>query len=406
MRRATAAPSAPSSGDVFQLIRNGAAQTRSELGRLTGLSRTAVTLRVEQLLATGLVTERPDGGSTGGRPPVRLAFDAGGGTVLAVALGGSRAQVAVCDLAATVKVLRTLPVDLADGPEAVLDAVATELADLMKESGGDPGQVWGIGASIPGAIDVGTGRSLSPPVLPGWGDVPIVEHFTPRFATPVVVDNDVNALALAEYRKHPGVQDLLYVKASTGIGAGIVSDGQLRRGTLGAAGEIGHIKVTGAEDLTCRCGDTGCLETLAAGWALVHALSAHGRQLTDTRDVAELVRTGDPEAGRLVRSAGRALGEVLAGAVNLLNPELIVLGGDLAHAYEPLVAGVRESIYQRATAMATQRLRIERSALEEQAGVMASAVMALESVLAPRAVDEVIARRDGELTRSRPRRPE
>ncbi|MDV6014054.1 ROK family protein [Haloechinothrix sp. LS1_15] len=385
-------PGTPSTGEVFELIRDGAADTRAGLGRLTGLSRTAVTLRVEQLLAAGLVRERADGGSTGGRPPARLEFDAGGGAVLAAALGGSRAQVAVCDLAAGVRAERGLTVDLGDGADVVLRTVAEELARLMADEGCPADRVWGIGASIPGAVDVATGRTVTPPVLPGWGDVPVTDYFSRHFAAPVVVDNDVNALALAEQRRHRDATDLLFVKASTGIGAGVISGGGLRRGALGAAGEIGHIKVSGAEGITCRCGDSGCLEAGASGWALARELTALGYRISDTRDVAELVRAGDPDATRLVREAGRLLGDVLAGAVNLLNPGLIVLGGDLAHAHEPLLAGAREMIYRRSTAMATRGLSIEPSVQDDRAGITASAVMALEAVLSPRAVDAVIAR--------------
>lgn len=382
----------PSTGEIFRLIRQGDASTRSEIGRLTGLSRTAVTARVNQLLERGLVVERAEGGSTGGRPPVRLEFNSGGGIVLCAALGASRAQLAVCDLSGQVLAETGFNVDLADGPEEVLSSAVKHLDHLLTESGRDERELWGVGVSVPGAVDISTGRSVSPPVQPGWGDVAIPDYFTTRFPVPVLVDNDVNVLALAEHRRHTDVDDLLVIKASTGIGAATIAGGALQRGAYGAAGEIGHIRVSEAGDAVCRCGNVGCLEAVAAGWALVRELAQLGRPVADTLGVAELVRSGDPEALRLVRQAGRRIGEVVGGAVNLLNPALIVVGGDLAHAYEPLVAGMRELIYQRATAMGTRHLRIEPSDLHEQAGVAACATMILGDVLSPSAVDDLLRR--------------
>ncbi|QKW05045.1 ROK family transcriptional regulator [Streptomyces sp. NA04227] len=379
-----------SAGEVFRLIHQQQAATRTDIGRITGLSRTAVTLRVNQLLEQGLVAERAEGGSTGGRPPVRLEFRVDGGIVLAAALGASRAQLAVCDLAGRVLRESELPVDNSRGPEALLTSAVDSLQELLAATGHTGHEIRGVGVSVPGMIDATTGRSVSPSLQPGWGDIPVAEFFTRRFAVPVRVDNDVNALALAEHRVHPEVDDLLVIKASTGIGAAIIAGGRLQRGALSAAGELGHIKVSDAGGAACRCGSSDCLEAVAGGWALVRELADAGRPVADALGVAELARDGDPEALRLIREAGRRIGEVTAGAVNLLNPALIVIGGDLAQAYEPLVAGIRELIYQRSTTAVTRSLRFESSSQHEHSGVAASAAMVLEEVLSARAVDATI----------------
>lgn len=376
-----------SAGEVFQLIRQGRATTRSDVAQLTGLSRTAVTLRVGQLLDRKLVVERAEGGSTGGRPPVRLEFNADGGFVLLAALGASREQVALCDLAGRVRDEVGLGVDLAEGPEAVLASTVKHMAHLLSESGRPEEELRGIGVSLPGAVDVRTGRSVSPPVQPGWGDVEVPAAFAERFDVPVRVDNDVNVLALAEHQLHGGVDDLLVIKASTGIGAGIIAGGRLVRGALGASGEIGHIAVANGPGEPCRCGNVDCLEAVAGGATLARRLTQLGKPVDDALGVARLVQAGDPDATGLVREAGRRIGEVVAGVVNLLNPALIVVGGDLAHAYDPLVAGIRELVYQRSTAMATRALRFEPGVLDEHAGVANCAVMLLEDLLSPRAVD-------------------
>ena len=164
------------------------------------------------------------------------------------------------------------------------------------------------------------------------------------------VDNDANVMALSERRGHlEQHRDVLFLKASTGIGVGIVTGGQLLRGALGAAGEIGHTKISSASGLPCRCGDSGCLEAVAAGWALVQAARTGGHEITHVRDLVALAVKGDSDARHLIRVAGRRIGEVVASAVNVLNPEAVVVGGDLAQAYDTFVAGLRESLYSQAS---------------------------------------------------------
>ncbi|MCX4098248.1 ROK family transcriptional regulator [Nocardia sp. alder85J] len=371
-------------GDVLELIRGRAVVTRADLRRLTGLSRTAVTLRVEQLLDHGLVTERAEGGSTGGRPPARLAFNSESGVVFAVSLGAGRSQVAVCDLAGAV--LAESEFATVGRTEQVLVAAADQLDTLREQLPADR-VVYGVGVGVPSAVDVATGHSMSLSTGPGRGDIAVAEFLADRFGAPVLVDSDVNVLALAEQARHPEVRDLLVLKASTGIGAGIIAGGRLQRGAWGGAGEIGHIKVAGAEQRQCRCGDRGCLETVAAGWAVLKELADQGKSVANLHELNELVRAGDSDALRLVREAGRRIGEVVAAAVNLLNPAVIVVRGDLSHTAEPLVAGLRERIYQQSSALATRSLRIEPGSAEAPTGVQACAAMILDQVLAAPSVN-------------------
>jgi predicted NBD/HSP70 family sugar kinase len=377
----------PSAGDLFELVRGGA-DTRAELGRLTGMSRTAVAARVDHLLATGWLVERPGEASTGGRPAARLEFHATGGVVLVAAIGASRSQVALCDLAGRVVTESELRIDVTLGPAAVLGTVAEEFATLRRIAATEATAVRGIAVSIPGPVDRDRGCSVRAPAMPGWDGVPLADHLTlPGRSLPLVVENDVNALAVAEHHalRDTGVADLLLVKISTGIGAGLVCGGRLQRGADGASGEIGHTAVRDGGGVACRCGGTDCLEAVAGGPALIRALS--GRGVTALAGVVELARRGDHEAVSLVRDAGRHLGEVLAGAVNLLNPGVVVLAGDLADAFEPLVAGVREQVYRHASASVTRRLRIEPSKLGERGGVAGCAALVLERILAARAID-------------------
>ncbi len=386
-------------GEVFQLVRTGAADTRSGVGRLTGLSRTAVSARLQLLLRSGLVVEGEEGPSTGGRPAATLHFDRHSGIVLAAAVGRSRTQLAVCDLAGDVlgaDARAEVEQEPGAEPEEVMPELVDRLAALLERTGRAPGQVRGVGVSIPGTVDRQRGISLDSPILPGWNAVPLAPYFQKLTAAPVVVDNDANVMALSERGGLlESFDDLLLVKASTGIGAGIVSDGRLRRGGLGASGEIGHTRTASAEGLVCRCGDTGCLEAVAGGWALVQALRAEGRDVGHVRRLVALAVEGDAEARRVVRDSGRRLGEVLAAAVNLLNPQAVVIGGDMAGAYDTFVAGLRESLYGAATALATRELQILPATHGEAAGVVGCAALALEEVLSVAAVDALVSRLAG-----------
>jgi predicted NBD/HSP70 family sugar kinase len=180
---------------------------------------------------------------------------------------------------------------------------------------------------------------------------------------------------------------LLLIKVGTGIGCGIVADGHIHRGARGAAGDIGHIQVTRSKDVVCRCGNIGCLEAVAGGQSLAERLATAGEATSRSRDVVRLVREGHAGAIRMVRDAGRTLGEVLAGTVNFFNPEVIVIGGDVAEAHEHLLAGVREGIFSRSLPLATRDLDIVPCRLGDRAGVIGAAIMAIEHVLSPGAVD-------------------
>ncbi len=385
MTRRTASALA-TSGDVLRLIRTGEAVTRADIGRVTGLSRPAVTLRVGELLERGLVVEDTEGPSTGGRPPVRLAFNASAGVVLAASLGASRTQVAVCDLSGEQLAGTEEEIDVEKGPDVVLPMIM----DLWSGMLGDrpASDVWGVGMGVPATVEFAAGRTESVRVMAGWTGVAIPPVISERFDAPVFVDNDVNVIAMGEHRRAYAdeLDDLLFVKVSTRIGAGVIAGGGILRGALGAAGEIGHIPVRDGGGVLCRCGNIDCVDSLASATAILRDLRAKGRDVSSLADAVALVRAGDAETMAVVRRAGRLLGEVIATAVNLLNPAVVVLGGDVVEAFQPLVSAVREVVYRRSTALATRSLRIERSTLGPAAGIAGCAYMAIDHVLAADAI--------------------
>lgn len=359
---------------------------------ITGLARSTITSRIEPLLASGLVVDAGEANSTGGRPPATFAFNPSSRVVLACDLGATHARMAITDLASVVLAELEADVAIADGPERVLDWVVEQTDLLLARAGRTRSELMSAGVGLPGPVEHDTGRPMNPPIMPGWDNVDVSTLLGNALGCAVLVDNDVNIMALGEYRTSwSSVSDLMFVKLATGIGAGIIADGQLRRGAQGAAGDIGHVAVSDLPLVPCRCGRFGCLEAVAAGPAIAGILTERGVPATTSQDVLNLVRSGHLEAIRAVRQAGRHLGSVLAMTVNLLNPSVIVLGGRLGGAGEHLLAGIREVVYERSLPLASQHLRIVSSQTGPGVGVVGASVMAIDHVLSAAAVDALVA---------------
>jgi predicted NBD/HSP70 family sugar kinase len=377
---------------MLSLIRQGRASTRADLAALTGMARSTVAHRVEALIAQQLVHEAEEGPSTGGRPPRTFVFNQAAGVILAADLGATHSRLAITDLAGDVLGEHAEELEIASGPKPVLAWLRESFDRLLDEAGRTRADVQGVGVGVPGPVEFATGRPVNPPIMPGWDNHPISDELGDHYDALVLVDNDVNIMALGEHwSTWPDAEHLLYVKVGTGIGCGIVAGGEIHRGAEGAAGDIGHIRVTSDETVVCRCGNVGCLEAVAGGRAIAGRLRELGVEAENSRDVVIEVRAGNPEAVRLVREGGRTLGDVLASAVNFFNPAVIVIGGDVAEAHEQLLAGVREVVYQRSLPLATRHLRVVRSSLGDRAGVIGAAVMVIEHVLSPEAVDRALA---------------
>jgi glucokinase-like ROK family protein len=381
---------------VLDEIRFGRSRSRSELVERTGLSRTIVARRVGDLVERGLVVEGSPGPSTGGRPARQLAFRATAGHVLVADLGATSIDVAITTLDGRILAHRDEPASIGDGAEAVLTRVEQLFGQLAATTYGVPGRLWGIGIGVPGPVEFATGRPVAPPIMPGWDAYPIRERFTARYGAPVWVDNDVNVLALGEWRSGiaAGHDDVVVLKVGTGIGAGIISGGRLHRGAQGSAGDVGHIQVTDDPVVICRCGNIGCLEALAGGAALGAAGEQAAREGRSVRlrtaldqrgavtaeDVAHAASAGDPVATTMLQDAGRRIGSMLASVVNFFNPSLIAIGGGVANSPDVLLASIRESIYRRSLPLATRNLLIQRSSLGGLAGVIGASGMVVDQL--------------------------
>ncbi|HEX7473594.1 MAG TPA: ROK family protein [Candidatus Limnocylindrales bacterium] len=392
---------------VLDEIRLGRSGSRPELVVRTGLGRAIVAQRVGELIERGLVVDGDVGPSTGGRPPRQLTFRAGAGHVLIADLGASSIDVALTSLDGRILGHHDEPALIEAGPERCLDRV-DELFELLLQTTKEiPGRLWGVGIAVPGPVEFQTGRPISPPIMPGWDGYPIRERFAARYRAPVWVDNDVNVLALGEWRSGvaAGHDDVVVVKIGTGIGAGIISDGRLHRGAQGSAGDVGHIQVTDDPSVICRCGNVGCLEALAGGGALARAGEAAARDGRSPRlvmaldqrggvtaeDVARAASFGDPVAMALLQSAGRLVGSMLASVVNFFNPSLIVIGGGVANSPDQLLAAIREAVYRRSLPLATRELAIRRSSLGGRAGVIGGSAMVVDQLFSRESIARWIA---------------
>ncbi|HXH78980.1 ROK family transcriptional regulator [Nocardioides sp.] len=375
-------------GDLFDLLRDGRPWTRAELAESTGLARSTVTARIDVLMQLGLIAPFGGGRSTGGRPPALFAMNPAARVVVGVDIGATHARAVLSDLAGQVLGEAADTIDIVEGPDVVLGWVTTTVRSLLRTHRRKTADLAAIGIGLPGPVEHSTGRPMNPPIMPGWDRYDVPGHVQRSFDVPVLIDNDVNIMALGERQARlSAVQDLVLIKVATGIGSGIVSGGVLQRGAQGTAGDLGHVRVARAADVLCRCGNEGCLEAVAAGPALAAAVRERGGRASAGHDVVELVRQGDADAIAVVRQAGRDIGEVVATMVNLINPSVVVIGGQLSAAGEHLLAGIREVVYQRSLPLATEHLRIETSLAGSEAGVRGAAAMAVEHVLSPDAVD-------------------
>ena len=402
---ALAADQVESLAAVLAAVRGARLRTRPALVRSLGLGRNVVSQRVGQLIDFGLVDEGSLAPSTGGRPSRELRFRAEAGCLLVAELGATELQAGLSDLDGALLAQRTEACDVAAGPEATLARLEQIFNELLAaRPAATP--VWGVGAGLPGPVEFSQGRPIAPPIMPGWDGYPVRERLSATYQAPAWVDNDVNVMALGELRA--GIArtelELLYVKVGTGIGAGLISAGRLHRGAQGAAGDIGHVSVLDDDSVLCRCGNTGCLEALAGGYALsrdglaiaqsgrspalAEVLAATGR--ITARDVTAAAGAGDPASLALLTRSGRLVGRVLATLVNFYNPSLIVVGGQVSASGDIFLGELRRTVYGRSTALSTRDLRITTSPLGDRAGLLGAAFLVADQLFSPECLGQWI----------------
>ncbi|MER5869149.1 ROK family transcriptional regulator [Streptomyces sp. NPDC002044] len=364
---------------VVRAVRLAGSLTQAEIARATGLSAATVSNIVRELKEAGTVEVTDT--SAGGRRARSVSLSGDAGIVIGVDFGHTHLRVAVGNLAHQVLAEEAEPLDVdaswADG----FNRAETLVGRLVTGVGVGLDKVIGVGLGVPGPIDVESGTLGSTAILPGWAGINPRQELSQRLGVPVYVDNDANLGALGElvWGSGRGVKDLAYIKVASGVGAGLVINGQIYRGPGGTAGEIGHITLDESGPV-CRCGNRGCLETFAAARYVLPLLQGtHGPELTMER-VVELARGGDPGCRRVITDVGRHIGSGVASLCNLLNPSRVVLGGSLADAGELVLAPIRESVGRYAIPSAARQLSVLTGSLGGRAEVLGALALVLSEM--------------------------
>jgi len=366
---------------VVGALRQAGAASRAELARRTGLSRTTVASVVADLEGSGVLLEQVDvsGASPrGGRPPRLLSFSRSAGVAIGVDFGKRHLRVAAADLSHAILSEAERPMLTEEPAESGLAAAVELVEKVLREAEVSRDEVVGVGLGLPGPIDRRSGRVGSSSILPGWVGVRAGEELGSRLGLPVEVDNDANLGALAElhWGAAEGHLNAAYLKVATGIGAGLIVDGTLFHGSGGMAGEIGHT-IVDEHGAVCRCGKRGCLETLAGTPALVELLRPRLGRTIGTAELLELARAGDSASRRVIADAGRHIGMAVATLCDLMNPELVVVGGELSRAGDVLLDPLREQVHRNAIPDTARDVAIVPSMLGPRAELLGALALVL-----------------------------
>ncbi|ALS23311.1 ROK family transcriptional regulator [Paenibacillus naphthalenovorans] len=381
---------------VLQIIRRAKQPlSKTDIAAATGLSVSAVSEHVERLMNEKLIQISNIGNSSGGRKPKLYSINQHAGYIISIELGTSAVRVGITDFDCNILVSHGAPVDIGEGPEKVLSYIHSIVSEILDKAQIGKSEIKGIGIGIPGPVEFASGLPVSPPIMPGWDRYPIRDFWSRHFDCPCYVDNDVNIMAVGEYAKglQFEVDNLIYIKIGTGIGAGIIYNGKLYRGVSGSAGDIGHIDV--GKDVVCWCGNRGCLEALAGGKAIAAkakdmALAGKSEFLLERlksngeitiKDVRMGIHSFDSASVELIRESGALIGQVISSLVNFANPSLISIGGGVAEIGDILLAAIRQGVYQRSLPLSTRNLLINKSNLGKAAGLVGGAFMTIDQLI-------------------------
>lgn len=363
---------------ALQAVRRHGPVTRADVARLTGLSRSSIHALTSELLAAGLISQvdrRLDGSR--GRPAASFAYSGEAGYVVAIAFEQDQVSVGLADLAGAILDETTATLDVGNDAERALQTAAELVHSLLESVGANPQSLIAAAASLPGPVDFRHGAIGSFSILRGWAKVDPAGRLSELLSVPVIIDNDANVAAYAETQAGAavGCRHLLFVKTSIGVGAGLILNGQIYRGSAGMAGELGHVTVEPAGRI-CRCGSRGCLETVCGIGGITAGLAdTHPDGITIT-EVIDLARTGDAAAERALADAGGALGRAIGEVSNVLNPSMVMIGGELAAAGELLLEPLRSSLRRAAMQVIALDLDVRPSVLGSRAELLGAAALA------------------------------
>ncbi len=381
--------------ELLDLIRKNGEFSKADLIVYSEFSRTKVTSCIDSLLNKKIIISKNGTDYTGGRRSKKFSLNGELGLVAGVDIGATSIDLGIADFSGKFLARYSESALVQDGPIKILGRACSMLEKMLQENALSPEKLNGIGIGVPGPVDFSVGTLVSPPIMPGWDCYPIIQMVQQWFPSAnVVVDNDVNVMALGEINQGAGqgVDNLVFVKIGTGIGAGIICEGNLYRGSSGCAGDIGHVSVNKSGPL-CHCGNRGCLEAYAGGPAIAERALTEAQagrspillkyfekngNVLRTEDVGDAAREGDALAIEVIRESGQYIGDVLAGLVNFFNPEMIVIGGGVRNLGNLLLSSIRQTVLHRSTSLATRDLHIVFSETGPDAGVIGAVNLAMD----------------------------
>jgi glucokinase-like ROK family protein len=369
--------------------------SRVQLSQRLGLTRAGMSAIANDLLASKVIREIPGKPANTGRPPITLEINPGRGTVAGIDIGATHQSIIIADCAAHVLEEKEAAHHIQQGPQAGLDQAEAMLVELLGRLSLRIKDLLAIGVGVPGPVVSEAGMVLSPPIMPGWDRFPIRATLEKRWGRPVSLNNDAELGAVGEwaYGAGRGVDNLAYIKVGTGVGAGLLLNGHIYRGASGSAGEIGHITID-ENGRVCTCGNRGCLETLVGGTAIAFQAqeAIRGGQPTQLAEhqphdqitaaqVAAEARRGDLAAQKILSDAGAHLGIAIAGLVNLINPDMIVVGGGIAQIGDLFLEPVRKAVQDRSLSASARTVRITTAMLGRRSIGLGAVVQALSLAL-------------------------
>ncbi|MGE5464020.1 MAG: ROK family protein [Syntrophothermus sp.] len=359
-----------------------------------GLTRAALTIIVNDLIAHGIIAETESRTTSSGRRPVVLEINPDHGVVAAIDMGAMHLSAALGDFSARILEEIEMPFRITDGPEQCLKEADRVLRELLAKRGIEPSDLAGIGIGVPGPVITELGTVMAPPIMPGWDRFPIRATLEEKWKTSVTMNNDAELGALGEwaYGAGRGERNVAFIKVGSGIGAGLMINRQIYGGTTGSAGEIGHLTVDENGPL-CACGNHGCLEAFAGG----HAIAAQARKLVESgkrtllsekdinlltaQDVAEAARRGDLPAQEILKRSGTYIGIAIAGLINLINPSTVIIGGGVAQVGDLLTASIRQAVRERSLRASEHGVKITTAMLGRRSSLIGALVQAINIAL-------------------------
>ncbi|MBI9106870.1 MAG: ROK family protein [Spirochaetales bacterium] len=384
---------------IFNIIRNEGSINRTDLVANTGFAKSTVSLQINKLIETGIIQEIKPKKSENTVRKLQIEIVPDAGYVIGVFLGIHRLSISLFNLRMETILEAVYDLESILNPEFINRLIIKKIDLLISEAKIQKKSLWGIGLGFPFPVDFHQGISEAPPNLPLWHQYPVQAIYENHFSCPVLLDNDVNVMALGE--AYSGIaqdeNDFIFVKVGNGIGCGLFMEGRVYRGAKGSAGDIGHIALD-RETKLCHCGNIGCLETIAAAPSIAQkglevAMTgdspilqkklAKNHKVT-SKDVGEAAQMGDMFALRIIKESGKNLGSVLAKLVIFANPGMVVIGGGVTKSGTLYLSAIREEILRKATHIATIDLQIRYTDLQDKCGPIGSGRLIIEDIFSSR----------------------